>query len=237
MPRVTDVEGRREQILRAAVTVFSERGYASATISDIANEAGVAHGTVYLYFRSKAEIFRYLVRVFFERLIADVTGAGEATEKAGDLAADLYRMIHGALEDCARYPRLAAVCMREAITEGTDTITAIHELDRVLVLHITSRIARAVESGELRTLSPEFVGFLVARLLGTAIQWCIEKEGEVSVDRVAKDLVDFIMFGLVSDKLRNNPPSAFVLPSVSNVAHAVASEISSNKGDEREDRS
>lgn len=70
MSRVTDAEERRDQILKAAVAVFSERGYTNATISDIASRAGVAHGTVYLYFKSKAEIFEQLVAWFVDRLIA-----------------------------------------------------------------------------------------------------------------------------------------------------------------------
>ncbi|WP_199613605.1 TetR/AcrR family transcriptional regulator [Paenibacillus alkalitolerans] len=54
-------DDRREQILKAALKVFAWRGLAAAKISDIAAEAGLSHGLVYHYFRSKDEIFTMLV--------------------------------------------------------------------------------------------------------------------------------------------------------------------------------
>lgn len=57
---------RREEILRAALKVFACKGLAAAKISDIAHAAGLSHGLVYHYFRSKDEIFTELVRKAFE---------------------------------------------------------------------------------------------------------------------------------------------------------------------------
>lgn len=47
---------KREAILRAAVKVFAQKGYFNSKVSDVAGEAGIADGTVYLYFKSKDEI-------------------------------------------------------------------------------------------------------------------------------------------------------------------------------------
>src|SRR5581483_9696883 len=125
MPRVPDVEERREQILRAAVTVFGDRGYTNATISDIANEAGVAHGTVYLYFHSKAEIFQCLVSWFTERLVADISGPPPTDGEDDSFAADLTRMFRGALEVCHRNPRMTAVCMHEYIAASPEAVVSL----------------------------------------------------------------------------------------------------------------
>ncbi|NLY91762.1 MAG: TetR family transcriptional regulator [Firmicutes bacterium] len=59
-------EERREEILQAALRVFACKGLAAAKISDIAHAAGLSHGLVYHYFRSKNEIFTELVRRAFE---------------------------------------------------------------------------------------------------------------------------------------------------------------------------
>ncbi|GMU41728.1 MAG: hypothetical protein AMXMBFR23_25940 [Chloroflexota bacterium] len=58
MARVSDryLEERRQEILAAARTVFIEKGYAAATINDIAAEAGVAAGSIYRYFPGKADL-------------------------------------------------------------------------------------------------------------------------------------------------------------------------------------
>lgn len=53
---------RQEQILQAALKVFARRGMGAAKIGDIAAEAGLSHGLVYHYFKSKEEIFTTLVK-------------------------------------------------------------------------------------------------------------------------------------------------------------------------------
>lgn len=53
---------RREQILKAALTTFARKGLAAAKISDIASLAGLSHGLVYHYFKSKDEIFTELIK-------------------------------------------------------------------------------------------------------------------------------------------------------------------------------
>src|SRR5579862_5502964 len=52
---------KRDALLRAAIDVFAERGYFNAQVADVARAAGVAAGTVYLYFRSKDDL---LVSIF-----------------------------------------------------------------------------------------------------------------------------------------------------------------------------
>ena len=51
-----------QQIIEAAVRVFARKGYYNSRVSDIAREAGIAAGTIYLYFPNKEELFREVVR-------------------------------------------------------------------------------------------------------------------------------------------------------------------------------
>jgi AcrR family transcriptional regulator len=60
---------RREEILAAARRVFAERGFRGTTIADIAEEAGIALGTIYLYFPSKEAVFGALSRRFGELIV------------------------------------------------------------------------------------------------------------------------------------------------------------------------
>ena len=66
---------KREAILRAATTVFAHNGYFNSKVADIAREAGVADGTVYLYFKSKEEILHSI----FDRSVDEALG--EAKKK------------------------------------------------------------------------------------------------------------------------------------------------------------
>jgi len=103
MPRRRS-EDKRKRILEAASRVFARRGYFTARVADIAKRAGVADGTIYLYFRSKEDI---LVSLFEEVMsehvvkgrqeIATLTGAAERLQA---IAAHHLRLL-GENEDLA----------------------------------------------------------------------------------------------------------------------------------------
>ena len=63
---------KREAILRAAIRVFAHNGYFNSKVADIAGAAGVADGTVYLYFKSKEEILHSI----FDRSMEEAIAAG-----------------------------------------------------------------------------------------------------------------------------------------------------------------
>jgi len=75
-------EFRRAEIVDAARTVFARRGFARGIIDEIAREAGMAKGTVYLYFRSKNEIFRAVLNHDMKALKKETL---ERIEEARDL--------------------------------------------------------------------------------------------------------------------------------------------------------
>jgi TetR/AcrR family fatty acid metabolism transcriptional regulator len=85
--------GKRELILRAATRVFARNGYFNSKVADIAREADVADGTVYLYFKSKEEILHSI----FDQNMAEAIAAGRVLiEKLRDPGEKLRRiaMLH-----------------------------------------------------------------------------------------------------------------------------------------------
>ncbi len=65
------VTDKREAILRAAIKVFARNGYFNSKVSDIAGEAGIADGTVYLYFKSKEEVLHSVFDRTMEEFISE----------------------------------------------------------------------------------------------------------------------------------------------------------------------
>jgi TetR/AcrR family fatty acid metabolism transcriptional regulator len=61
----TNRPDKRERITDAAICVFAQKGYHAARVSDVAKEAGVADGTIYLYFRNKEDL---LLSIFEEKM-------------------------------------------------------------------------------------------------------------------------------------------------------------------------
>src|SRR4030081_731872 len=81
--------GKRELILRAATRVFARNGYFNSKVADIAREADVADGTVYLYFKSKEEILHSI----FDQNMAEAIAAGRVLiEKLRDPSEKLRRI-------------------------------------------------------------------------------------------------------------------------------------------------
>ena len=97
---------KRDLILRAATKVFAQNGYFQSQVADVARVAGVAAGTVYLYFKSKDDL---LVSIF-ERSMNDVLAEGRAAiENVADPAARLSKLAHLHLERLGRDKDLAVV--------------------------------------------------------------------------------------------------------------------------------
>ena len=83
------VPDKREAILRAAIRVFAHNGYFNSKVADIASEAGVADGTVYLYFKSKEEILHSI----FDRSVDEAVAEAKKQLAAISDARDKLRQI------------------------------------------------------------------------------------------------------------------------------------------------
>lgn len=98
------------QILEAAIKEFAENGYHRTQVSRIAKEAGVADGTIYLYFESKEDI---LVSLFTEKMGEFVEGLKEKLENANGFQEKLKTVVHHHLEVLGANPAQAMVTQIE----------------------------------------------------------------------------------------------------------------------------
>ena len=101
-------EKKRKDILEAAAGVFAREGFHKAKIQDVAREAGVAHGTVYLYFGSKDDL---LVSVFRENIRELVEYLGSEIQKEKNAEDKLRRMISFQIELIETNPELTALML------------------------------------------------------------------------------------------------------------------------------
>jgi len=83
------ISDKREAILRAAIKVFARKGYFNSKVADIAGEAGIADGTVYLYFKSKDEILHSI----FDRAMAEFIEDGRKELESIEYPAERLRKI------------------------------------------------------------------------------------------------------------------------------------------------
>jgi TetR/AcrR family fatty acid metabolism transcriptional regulator len=99
-------DDKRQRILDAAVQVFARKGFFASRISDIATAAGIADGTVYLYFESKDNI---LIKLFDEVMGEHIEAARQEANRVVDAAAQLRVIADHHLGLLGRNPDLAVV--------------------------------------------------------------------------------------------------------------------------------
>ena len=101
---------KHQQIIEAAVRVFARTGYYNSRVSDIAKEAGIASGTIYLYFKTKDEI---LVTLFREKMAYFVADVRKAIAAEPDAVAKLRRLIALHFQILEEHPEMAEVVQVE----------------------------------------------------------------------------------------------------------------------------
>lgn len=132
-------EERQAHILQAALEVFSEHGFAATRLDDIAARAGVAKGTLYLYFPDKETLFERMLQSAAAPALAQLARLAEAetvtpaaalgalmtffeTEILGTPREKVIRLI---LSEGPRFPRLAKFHYDEVVSKGLASIRAI----------------------------------------------------------------------------------------------------------------
>lgn len=138
-------EEKRRFILNAAAAIFGAKGFHATTIKDIAEAAGIAHGTFYLYFKDKKDVYLALYTEFRTRIMEAILPGGQAgILRAGtDLPALVRRRLSALATLFESEEALARVFVYR--TPGTDP--QFEEQRREFVEHMTDAIAAVMRSG------------------------------------------------------------------------------------------
>lgn len=132
---------KRRQILDAAVRVFARQGFHATRVADIADEAGVAYGLVYHYFRSKDEVLNELFSERWSLLLAAI----EEADRAGGPHRDRLAAVAGFIVDSYRHdPELMKVIIVE-VTRAANSFGRTHLAE---IRRAYESIAKIVADGQ-----------------------------------------------------------------------------------------
>ena len=186
-------DARRRQLLTAAIAVFARRGYRAAGISDIVSEAGVARGTFYLYFESKAQVFLAIADDFYDRLEMAIAGSGaglptNSTDGRSFLRASFHRWF-----EFFHLHRLAAtVMLKEGAAIDPRFDRGIAELRQSAYTHFAERVRRFQQVGMLRpSLSPDIVAHLQVGMFEELVKAFVLNTEHPDIDGLADQMADF----------------------------------------------
>jgi AcrR family transcriptional regulator len=194
-------EARPDEILDSALAEFSEFGFGAARLESVARRAGIAKGTIYLYFGSKEELFEAVVRRAVSPIVATMgplmeTFAGSTEEflrgpfrqaLSALLRSDARHLARIMLTEGHAFPGVVAFYYREIVQPGMALLRAI--------------VARGVVSGEFRRTGLEeypqpLMGAPVLLLLWHSMFG--KHAPPLDVDRVLETHIDLILRGLIA---------------------------------------
>jgi TetR/AcrR family transcriptional regulator, fatty acid metabolism regulator protein len=194
---------KRERILRGAVKVFAKKGFYASRVAEIARAAGVADGTIYLYFKNKDDV---LTSLFEDRIARLLTLLREEVERTAGAQQRVRRIVEfqlGLLEGERDLAEVITVNLRQStrLLKQYATKRFLEYLD--LMAHV---VAEGQRAGEIRDdVSPRIMARAIFGAMdGIAMTWALGSAEAGGLKRAASQLADVLISGLA--------PQPFVPP-------------------------
>ena len=187
---VKPTEQRRAEILEAALRLFSSKGFHDTTMEEVANAAGVAKGTIYLYFQSKEHLLLALKRDFMQGLTDAVANiVADAIEQLeGGKGTDYRDIIDDIFHAVVDYhtSRRDAVEVVVRQSPSPDLVNEALELERDYLGLITSAFRTGMEYGLVHTEDPEMTAHLITAAIRDNIATCLCYGEPADLDRLVE---------------------------------------------------
>ena len=193
---------KQEQILKAAVEIFAEKGYASSSTSEIAAKANVAEGTIFRHYKTKKELLISIVTPFMTKFTLPFFASHFANEVFEEPPEGLESLLRTLLKNRFEFAKENAPLLRIVIQEMAFHPELQENFQEVFLEEIFPKFEEALnqlkEKGKLvempntsiiRMIISSVIGFLVTRfIIAPDLNWEDEKEIDYTID--------FIMHGL-----------------------------------------
>lgn len=195
----------RNTLLKAALNIFSSKGYAAATLGDIAEEAGVTRGAIYWHFGSKAELYHALLN---EYSMLGSQLVQKAAAEGGTLVDILRRIFVRQMSAVESDPALRAMMELTLFkTEHLSELADIHQQQmvstRALLESIAAALGQGISAGELREdIDPQEMARAFLALQNGLIYLWLQDTAAFSIQDSAPALIEVYLQGIVVNKDR-----------------------------------
>lgn len=186
--------GKYQTILEAAIRVFARSGYHNSTVSQIAKDAGVADGTIYLYFKNKDDIlenfFSYKTALVFDRFKEEVSMADNALNK-------LEKLIQRHLYEFEQDRDMAVVYQTETRIRRKVSDAKIKEMSDMYFGLVSEIITQGQQEGVIRPhLNIPLVKQVIIGSIDEVITSWLYSSRKYSLTSMASPLVELFVQGI-----------------------------------------
>lgn len=188
---------RKEQIIRAALEVFVQKGYHAANVSDVATRAGVSQGTIYHYFSSKEELFLaayefWEIQSLYEALRSSLARSNSPTEQLHFLA----RLVGERLNQAAALLP-ANVEFWSHIPRNEAVRKSFHRLFSQMRQALAEVVRQGIVRGEFAGVNPEeTAAIMIAIYDGLILQWLANPQS-VNWETISSTLTHIVLHGIL----------------------------------------
>lgn len=215
---------RHQQILDAAYEVFHEVGFFAATMDQIAERAELAKGTIYIYFKSKEEVYFSLLANGLDILIRMLADMEKRKPPSGELLSETARTLFRFYKEHTSYFRIFMVMQQEDMQAklSPQLSEQINEQATTILNLLSDLVSRAIDAGSLQGVNPWHVANILWGAFTGITQLAITREQLKVRSKHIDDLLS-LCFELIRRGLSADPPAS------KNKANAVRSRRSKRR--------
>ncbi len=188
---------RTREILAAARQVLEQRGLEAMTMEEIAGAAGLAKGTLYLYFQSKNDLIEALISQVGDNILADLeailAGSGAPAAKIREVAALLLDYL---TREQVLFPIYARNLLKKGRGTGKDFWRRLQEREDRFVALITRLFAQGIETGQFIAADPKLLTFLFRSLIRGVGYYQLAEGPKMTVTEALPVLLTLLSSGL-----------------------------------------
>jgi TetR/AcrR family fatty acid metabolism transcriptional regulator len=186
---------KRERILKAAIKVFAKNGFYATRVSEIAKEAGVADGTIYLYFKNKDDVLITIFEDGIQRLLSILREVAESDEPFDRRITRVIELQLGLLEEQRDLAEVITVNLRQSST-------LLKQYAAPLFMQYIEVIAGLIRAGQeegafRKELNPRVVArSLFGALDAILLTWAVGEGDSASLRKAASHCASLFLGGL-----------------------------------------
>ena len=197
MARIVVKIDKRRAILDAAVEIFAKHGFSDATISDVADRANIAGGTVYLYFKNKEDLLIQAMNEIISSRLAEIKLAISHVENPVER---LYQMILLHVEHFSNDPYVVKFLVSEwRQSEEFYQLNPEYNPFREYIDYVASICQEAIDAGFIRALNSRTFAYIIVGTMDFVLTQWVTKCETLDPYKIAEEVRDILRHGVLID--------------------------------------